>query len=230
MSATYGTVSGMRLRAIVGAAGTAILLATAALTPAAPPRTSSSTGSDAPLQSLLDSPAVDLPFDPQLAAVSCPVERGPVKEGADADRSKVSTTIAKASITYLRGRPKPSSYPRNRRVTATELHTYQVTVYLTQYKQESDGDLHLVLKDSAGHSMIAEVPYGACVPSTSRWRKAIATARSTFTAHYKVTTSWHYVHRLVDVRGIGYLDPLHGQTGVAPNGVELHPVTYLHFH
>ena len=144
--------------------------------------------------------------------------------------SKVSTTITKVSITYLRARPKPSSYPKNHRVTATELHTYQVTAYLTQYKEESDGDLHLVLKDSAGHSMIAEIPYGACVPTASRWRKAIAAARLTFSAHYKVTTAWHYVHRLVDVRGIGYLDPLHGQTGVATNGVELHPVTYLHVH
>jgi hypothetical protein len=123
----------MRLRASVGAVGAAILLATAALSPPSVPHTSGNGGADS-LQSLLDSPAVDLPFDPQLAAVSCPVERGPVKEGADADRSKVSTTISKASISYLRGRAKPSSYPRNRRVTATELHTYQVTAYLTQYK------------------------------------------------------------------------------------------------
>jgi hypothetical protein len=26
------------------------------------------------------------------------------------------------------------------------------------------------------------------------------------------------------IRGIGFFDFLHGQTGVAPNGVELHPV------
>jgi len=33
------------------------------------------------------------PFDPALAALSCPIERGPVKEGSDADRYRVSTTI-----------------------------------------------------------------------------------------------------------------------------------------
>ena len=33
-----------------------------------------------------------------------------------------------------------------------------------------------------------------------------------------------------NVRGIGFMDVLHGQTGVAPKGVELHPVIYLHFH
>ena len=45
-----------------------------------------------------------------------------------------------------------------------------------------------------------------------------------------MTTSWHYIHRLVDIRGIGYTDPLHGQTCVAPNGVELHLVIYIYFH
>jgi hypothetical protein len=33
----------------------------------------------------------------------------------------------------------------------------------------------------------------------------------------------------MDLHGIGYMDPLHGQIGVAPNGVELHPVTYIYF-
>jgi hypothetical protein len=182
------------------------------------------------LQELLDKPPVDLPFVPELAAVSCPVERGPVKEGADADRYKVSTTVSKVTVRYLDARVKPTTYPKNRRVTSTELHTYQVTAYVTQYKQESDGDVHLVLKDGSGHWMLAELPYGACVPTASRWKTPIRNARAAFAAKYKVTRSWHYIHRLVTLRGIGYMDPLHGQTGVAPNGVELHPVTYVQFH
>ena len=87
-----------------------------------------------------------------------------------------------------------------------------------------------MLKDSAGRSMISEIPYGSCVPTASRWKAAIASARSAFAAHYTATATWHYVHRLVDVRGIGFMDVLHGQVGVAPNGVELHPVIYIHFH
>ena len=173
---------------------------------------------------------LDLPFNPQLAAVSCPYERGPVKEGSDADRFKVSTTVTATSIAYLRGSPKPSSYPRNNRIAPTELHTWQFTAILTQYKVESDGDIHLVLKDSAGRTMIAEIPYGACVPSSSRWRSAIAAARVTFTHVYSVSMSWHYVHRSITVKGLGMFDPPHGQTGVAPNGVELHPVTAVGFH
>ena len=153
-----------------------------------------------------------------------------MKEGADADRYRVSTRVTSTTISYLRGRPKPTSYPKNARITTAELHTYQVTAYLTQYKIEADGDIHLVLKDSSGRSMIAEIPFGSCVPTASRWKAPIATARATFTRAMRTTTSWHYVHRLVDVRGIGYMDPPHGQTGAAPNGLELHPVIYLHLH
>jgi hypothetical protein len=183
------------------------------------------------LQSLLDRAGTDaVPFDPQLAAYSCPVERGPVKEGSDAARYKVSTTPTNASIYYLRHRAKPTTYPRNARIAPVELHTYRLTnTHLRQYKIEADGDIHLVLRDSGGRSMIAEIPYGSCVPTASRWKKAIAASRSNLLSHYRATTSWHYVNRLVTIRGIGYFDPPHGQTGAAPNGIELHPVTGITF-
>jgi hypothetical protein len=181
------------------------------------------------LQSLLDSAGVDLPFDPALAAVSCPYERGPVKEGSDSTRFKVSTTVIATTISYLRGRAKPTSYPRTTRVGGAELHTYKVHAYLTQYKIESDGDIHLVLKDSSGRSMIAELPLASCVPRTSRWVSSIASARLQFTSVLHATTSWHYVHKPITVKGLGYFDPPHGQTGAARNGIELHPVIGVSF-
>jgi len=104
-----------------------------------------------------------------------------------------------------------------------ELKTWQLRAYLTQYKVESDGDLHLVLNDSTGRHMVAEIPDGSCVPSSSRWTSQIATARYALTHNYTVTTSWHYVHRLVDARGLDLFDVVHGQTGAASNGIELHP-------
>ena len=180
------------------------------------------------LQQLLDRAGRDLPFEPRLAAYSCPSERGPVKNGSDADRYRVGSTLV-SSVAQLRIRPKPSSYPQNRRVTTTEFHIWSVTAYVTQYRQEGDGDIHAVIKDSAGRSMIAELPYGCCVPSTSRWRTQIASARSTFAHVLPVSTSWRYVHRLVDLHGVGFMEPPRGQPGVAPNGVELHPVIYVHF-
>ena len=34
---------------------------------------------------------------------------------------------------------------------------------------------------------------------------------------------------LGDLHGVGFMEPPRGQPGVAPNGVELHPVIYVHF-
>jgi len=170
------------------------------------------------------------PFDPALAAVSCPIERGPVKEGSDADRYRVSTTITATSVAYLVSRPKPSSYPNNNRLVPYERMTWQLTATLLQYKQESDGDVHLVVQDSAGRKMIAELPTTACVPASSRWQAAIAAARASFTHTYTPTTSWHYVRRTVTLKGLALFDPPHGQTGAAGNGIELHPVTAVTFH
>ncbi len=124
----------------------------------------------------------------EFASLVCPYERCPVKEGSDADRFKVSTTVNSVSVYYLRTRPSRRPTPRDHRVTSTEFHTYQVTAYLTQYKKEDDGEIHLVLKDSAGRSMIADIPYGGCVPAISRWKTAIASTRATFTQHYTLST------------------------------------------
>lgn len=222
------TVRSMRRRLLPAALlGT---LALGALAAAPTGITTSAQPQQLSLQQILDRAGQDgLPFDPQLAAVSCPVERGPVKQGSDADRYKVSTTVNPVSVYYLRGRPKPTSYPRNNRIAPYELHTYAVTALLKQYKVEPDGDIHLIIKDSSGRSMIAELPYVSCVPTTSRWRTQISTARSTFIHTYPVTTSWRYTSRSVTLRGLAFFDVLHGQTGVAPNGIELHPVIYVHF-
>src|SRR4051812_43660865 len=79
------------------------------------------------IQTLLDRHGASLPFDPVLASYACPVERGPVKEGADADRAKVSTSITYSSIKALVGKSKPAHYPTNSRIAPTELRTYQLT-------------------------------------------------------------------------------------------------------
>ena len=36
--------------------------------------------------------------------------------------------------------------------------------------------------------------------------------------------------RLVTVTGVGFFDRIHGQEGVAPNGIELHPLLSIDFH
>jgi hypothetical protein len=161
-----------------------------------------------------------------ILANGCGVERWPVKTGTDADRGHVSTKVVATTEGSLVKLPKPSHYPTNNRIAPTELHVFQITATVTQYKEEADSDIHLVLHDS-GHSMIAEIPAPNCVGSTSRWRSNIASTRSTWTHVYPLSTSWHHINRRVTLRGLGFFDVPHGQTGVAPNAIELHPVIRL---
>lgn len=76
--------------------------------------------------------------------------------------------------------------------------------------------------------MIAEIPAPACVGTTLCWRSAIAAARATWTSHYATTSKCYYIHRSATVRGLAFFDVPHGQTGRAPNYIELHPIIYLH--
>lgn len=172
------------------------------------------------------------PAQPAHASTTCGVWRWPVKTGSDADRYKVNRTVTYTTIHYLRTRTPPSSFPsyyQNHRFRGAERHTYQLTARLTQFRLEDDGDIHLVLRNSSGKDMIAEIPRPGCVASSSLWKTAIRAARASFTNHYRVTTSWRYVNRRITLRGLGFFDEIHNVTGQAPNGIELHPVIRVRF-
>jgi hypothetical protein len=81
-----------------------------------------------------------------------------------------------------------------------------------------------VLRNSAGKKMIAEIPLGRCVSSRSLWKHRIASARTTFTSHYHVTTSWHYVNRSITLRGLGFFDEVHNVTGRPPTASSCTPL------
>jgi hypothetical protein len=165
------------------------------------------------------------------AATSCGIWRWPVKTGSDADRRKVDKTVVDTTIRHLRRRTAPSSFAgfQNHRFRGAERHTYRLRARLTQFRLEDDGDIHLVLQNRSGKDMIAEIPRPGCVARSSLWKRAIRAARSNFTNHYQVTTSWQYVNRRIRIRGLGFFDEIHNVTGQAPNGIELHPVTRIRF-
>jgi hypothetical protein len=72
--------------------------------------------------------------------------------------------------------------------------------------------------------MIAEIPSPNCVGSQSPFLPAIKSARRAFDAKYTVTDVWQRVRTPVQAVGVGFFDFKHGQSGVAPNAIELHPV------
>jgi len=57
----------------------------------------------------------------------------------------------------------------------------------------------------------------------------IANARTQFDARFTATSSFQSANIPVQIKGVGMFDFLHGQTGVAPNGIELHPVLDIKF-
>lgn len=166
------------------------------------------------------------------AATSCGAWRWPVKTGSDADRFKVDKTAIVTSIRHLRSLKPPSSFTgfQDHRFRGAERHTWQLDrVRLTAYRIEDDSDIHLVIRDAAGKTMIAEIPRPGCVPRKSLWRAQIAAARKAFMARDHATTSWKHVHQRITLRGLGFFDEIHNVTGQAPNGIELHPVTRVRF-
>ena len=153
-----------------------------------------------------------------------------MKTGTDPDAGLVNTTSAtKSSIAAMDAEPKPSSLPANARIAPTETTVYSITATLTLYKLEDDSDYHLVLTDSVGDTMIVEIPHPACVGDTSPFKNAITATRAKFDAAYTATTSFKTANVPVTVTGVGFFDFLHGQTGVAPNGIELHPLLDISF-
>jgi hypothetical protein len=161
---------------------------------------------------------------------SCGVERWSVKTGTDANaglinlQSTTQTTIA-SLISLL----APTTLPANNRIQPTETTVFQLHATLIEYKLEGDSDYHLVLSDGSGNTMISEIPSPSCVGSSSVLLSGIQNARSEFDAQYTTTSSFQTANVPVTITGVGFFDFLHGQTGVAPNGIELHAVLDIQF-
>lgn len=167
-------------------------------------------------------------------ATGCGVWRWPVKTGSDADRFQVDQTAITTSVASLRSLNPPSSFPssaQDHRIKSAEFHTWRLRrAYIVEATEESDSDLHLILRNRQGQTVIAEVPRAGCVSTRSLWRDRIKAARQAILSRYTITEgNWTHIGRYVKIKGLGFFDEVHGQTGVAPNGIELHPVTRVKF-
>src|SRR3954451_14437573 len=158
----------------------------------------------------------------------CGNDRWPVKTTTDPDASLVSRQVVPTTIAYLRSIPAPRPLPQANRVAPVEETIYSVTATLIAFKADDDSDYHLVLADEEGRTIIAEIPSPAC-SSGGVFGADIATARSIFDSKLTASGQFKTVAIPVEVRGVGFFDFLQGQMGIAPNGIELHPVTGINF-
>ncbi len=96
---------------------------------------------------------------------ACGVERWLVKTGMDPDVRKVDTRhVVTTTIGQLRGMRAPTTLPGRTRVRPAETSVYAIDGTLVRYKEETDSDVHIVIADAAGKTMIVEIPDAAdCV-------------------------------------------------------------------
>jgi hypothetical protein len=143
------------------------------------------------------------------AALACGVERWNIKTLKDRPRLLPARAATVLTLTRLR---RPSYLPPRRRLLA-ERRIYSVIAAVTLDRTEADLDHHLVLR-SGSHTMIAETPSSLCTKgATALRRKQMNAARNVAGICTKAR-----------VVGVAFFDYKHGQTGVAPNAIELHPV------
>ena len=160
----------------------------------------------------------------------CGGERWSVKVGRDADAGLVNIGSATATtLAYLTSLSVPASIPDNNRVQPTETTVWVVNATLKQYQKQADSDYHLLLVDGLGHQMIAEIPSPACMSPSSPFYSGVVRARADFDARYSASSSLKTANVQVQITGVGFFDYLAGQAGVAPNGIELHPIIDIVF-
>jgi hypothetical protein len=131
--------------------------------------------------------------------------------------------VVPTSIGQLSSLPPPATLPRTSRVRPVETTVWAVDGVLLRHKVEEDSDVHVVIADTAARTMIVELPAPQCVGS-GPFLPAIKTVRRAFTARFHPTHYWQRPRLRVHVVGVGFFDYKHGQSGVAPNAIELHPV------
>ena len=169
------------------------------------------------------------PTPPPSPTPSCGVERWSVKTGTDADAAQVGFVPQGTSIATMRSWPAPASTPANNRVAPYETTVWTVTATLTQYKLEDDSDYHLVIRDQAGNTIVTEIPLPGCVGAGSPFAVSIANARAKFDAMFTPDGNFQFVNVPIQITGVAMFDFAHGQTGAAPNGIEIHPVLDISF-
>jgi hypothetical protein len=148
----------------------------------------------------------------------CGVRTWPVKVLLDDDTALVDRTPRATTIAALAALPRPTEPRPTRGRFALERWTLRVRAVLAvSPADEGDGDLHLILADPADPrvTMVAEIPDSAC---------ALGSRHASDYAEARRAVALIPAGAVVEVDGVAFWDSDHGVRGMAPNGLELHPV------
>jgi hypothetical protein len=162
--------------------------------------------------------------------VHCGSERWAVKTLSDEEAACVNFTPRHTTVSWLVSQDVPMRLPEQSRSGTIECQVWKLTGHLLEFKAEDDGDFHIVLADleKPDLTMIVEIPDPSCVGvCDSPHRAEMVEARESFTQVFGLPSRrFQRVTQtvMVTVTGVGFFDFKHRQTGLAPNGIELHPV------
>jgi hypothetical protein len=172
----------------------------------------------------------------------CGTERWHVKTMSDPQASQVDRNVRMTTVDELihAAVPKPPSgtlaKADNIRFAPWELRAVQIRATIVGWKTENDNDYHIVVADlnKPKETMIVEPPSSACSSACSSGYAALYQAARDAFVHCMGTPATHFTYVnakpvIADITGVPYFDPIHGQTGVAPNGIEIHPVISVTF-
>jgi hypothetical protein len=111
---------------------------------------------------------------------------------------------------------RPPRWSRDASRHRIEYLVVRVEAEVLAYKDEADGDIHAIIRGGRGALMVVEFPSAFCTAG-SPFAAQMNAARRKF-----LLMMHRHVARL-RFTGVIFFDKVHGQTGGAPNGVELHP-------
>jgi hypothetical protein len=158
----------------------------------------------------------------------CGAERWNVKTLQDAGAANIDYTPKPTTVQELRLLEPPDIGTHTPRQPG-EFTAYRIRVRLRSMKVEEDSDIHLVVgaPNSPAKTIIVEFPNGGCLKKTgpkSRGRVAAARRALVRACGQPGSSRFRLLSGTATITGVAFFDVIHGQRGVAPNGIELHPV------
>ncbi|HYN09559.1 MAG TPA: Ig-like domain-containing protein [Vicinamibacterales bacterium] len=165
---------------------------------------------------------------PPPPGLSCGVERWSVKTLSDSAATSVNVAQVQATtIRALNQQPAHCSGLPSARTFSQEFQVYEVLGRITFVRLEDDRDYHVALADPAdpAFSIVTEVADPVCQGLiTSPFFTTLSGARSQFDNFRGGRATSLLVGEIVRVRGVGFYDFNHNQTGRSQSCIELHPL------
>jgi RyR domain len=159
------------------------------------------------------------------AQYRCGTERWDVKTLTDTGAGKVNIDEPRpGTVAQLIALPAPKPPPVER--LPEECVTYKLKGTITTAKHENDKDIHMVVSDGEGNTLVIEAVSPDCAKESRALQEITEVRQKVEEALPGVAAGNHEsgLNLPVTVTGVAFFDFPHGATGAAPNCIELHPV------